>query len=193
MMTLPTVFWMLVLFFGVIGALRGWTKELLASIAAIWAITLIMTLERFFPIFPVLAPGNKAAFIARMVIFLPMVFFGYHIPKSSRFESKTRRESVRDMFLGLVLGLINGYLIISTIWYYLHETGYPFPYILSPEAAGGLCHPNEGVYSKVSMMTRDLFQDTEDILKWALPKLIGWPWIYFLTLAMGVLLIVVFL
>jgi hypothetical protein len=30
------------------------------------------------------------------------------------------------VFLALVIGLVNGYLVAGTIWFYLQEFGYPF-------------------------------------------------------------------
>ncbi len=194
MVTLTTVFWMFLLFFGVIGALRGWAKELLVAIAVVWAITLILTLERFMPIFPQLVPGKeKAYFIARMLVFLPLVFFGYHVPRTGRFEPRTRRENVRDMVLGFVFGLVNGFLIMSTVWYYLDQANYPLGYVLSPAQAADLFHADPEVQNRLAVMLENLYDGQEIILRWALPNVIGWPWIYFLTLAMGVLLIVVFL
>ena len=45
MMSLAIVFWMYVILFSVIGAMRGWAKEILVSFSVILALSFIALLE----------------------------------------------------------------------------------------------------------------------------------------------------
>ncbi len=192
MISLTTVFWMLVLLFGIIGALRGWAKELLTAIATVWGITLIVVLERFLPIFP--KEPSAPFFFWRAVILVFMAFFGYHTPRvAARLAPKTRQEGFRDAALGFVMGLLNGYLILATLWFYLDLAGYPLNSIIPPEATRGLSHTDQAIQERLSAIVRTLPEDVQDILRWALPRLLGWPWIILLALAMGLFLFIVFI
>ena len=72
------------------------------------------------------------------------------------FADKARRERLEDMLLGLFLGAINGYLLVGTLWHYLHATGYPITGILPPEA-----------------------DSVKAMLNYMPPELVGPPYIYF--------------
>jgi hypothetical protein len=66
-----------------------------------------------------------------------LVFFGYQTPKIPRLSESERfiRHLLQDTLLGAVLGAVNGFLVFGTIWYYLHQAGYPFPFVLPPDEA----------------------------------------------------------
>ena len=68
-----------------------------------------------------------------------LVFFGYQTTGITRLAAAARRERVQDFILGIIFGMINGYLIIGTIWSYMDSASYPFfPYIISPTEADPL-------------------------------------------------------
>jgi len=50
MMSIVYVFWMYVILFAVIGAMRGWAKELLVSFSVILALTTNHVLRRYIPL-----------------------------------------------------------------------------------------------------------------------------------------------
>jgi hypothetical protein len=63
-----------------------------------------------------------------------LVFFGYQTPALARLGGEVRREKIQDALLGFFLGAINAYLIIGTLWSYMHLAHYPFEkYILPPQ------------------------------------------------------------
>jgi len=136
MMTLNFAFWTLVVLFAIVGAMRGWAKELLVTFSAILALFFIEIFSRYLP--PVrsfFAPPNDATeFWVQTVILFTMVIFGYQTPNLAKFASpKFARERFSDALLGFFLGAFNGYLIFGSIWYFLIESGYPFPdYITAP-------------------------------------------------------------
>jgi hypothetical protein len=49
MVSLLFVFWMFIILFGVIGANRGWAKELLVVCSVILALAFIVLIERYIP------------------------------------------------------------------------------------------------------------------------------------------------
>ncbi len=50
MVSLTFMFWLFVLLFAIIGATRGWAKEILVTFAVILSIFLITIIEKFAPI-----------------------------------------------------------------------------------------------------------------------------------------------
>lgn len=144
MISLVYVLWLLVILFGVIGALRGWAKELLVTFSGLLALFVINLLEQyagFFPPILLLPAGATAeqlssvrfAFWIRAFIMIVLAYFGYQTSIIQRFVKPERlmREQLQDTLLGLFLGAVNGFLIMGTILSYLHEAGYPFPDIIS--------------------------------------------------------------
>lgn len=134
MISLLTAFYSYLIFFGFIGFFRGWARELLVTFALIVALFLdtvilrILGLEAFF-----LTSDSLVQFSLRAVIFLALAFFGYQSPALSNILSnRSRREKLQDSLLGLVLGLLNGYLFIGTLWHYLAQAGYGIPGITPP-------------------------------------------------------------
>lgn len=137
MIGLNVLFWIFVILFGLIGSMRGWAKELLVSFAVILALFFIKVLEAFVPFIRDTLLFNPGAplFWMRIGILTALVFFGYQSPNIPRLASGNRfaRERLQDTLLGLFLGALNGYLIFGTLWFYLHESGYPFPIIIPPQ------------------------------------------------------------
>ena len=69
------------------------------------------------------------------------------------------------------LGLVNGYFIAGSIWYYMHQAQYPLPYVQPlPDATV-----------------------TANYMKYMPPMLLGIPNIYFAIIAAFVFVIIVFI
>lgn len=139
MVSLVVVFWMYVILFGVIGAMRGWARELLVSFSVILALFIISVLERFVPfVNTTLSSIPATLFWLRVAIVIALVFFGYQTPNIPRLAAQNRfaRERLQDILLGVFLGAFNGYLAVGTIWYYLDAAGYPFPNLIQAPLAG---------------------------------------------------------
>jgi uncharacterized membrane protein required for colicin V production len=180
MMSLTAVFWMYVLFFAVIGGMRGWAKEILVIFAMILALFLDTLLKTYVPGFEVAlsSQGALTRFVVRAVFFVLLAFFGYESPAlSALLASKARREKFQDIMLGAVLGAINGYLIFGTLWYYMHEAGYPVPQVISPA--------DPAIAGAVSV-------DLSAYLRYLPPQLIGVPYIYFAVALAFVFVLIVF-
>ena len=135
MVSLIYIFWMYVILFAVIGAMRGWAKELLVSFSVILAIFILTVMERYLTnIMNKLDPGTRFGF--ESIILVVLVFFGYQSPNIPRLAANNRfaRDRLQDTLLGVFLGGINGYLVFGTFWYFLNAADYPMkPIILKPE------------------------------------------------------------
>lgn len=173
MISLSVVLWVFVVLFGVIGGLRGWAKEILVLFCMVLALFLDIVITQF-------VPGAQAAldelshsaqFSVRALFFLLLAFFGYETPAISlALGAKARRERLEDILLGLVIGLLNGYLLVGTLWYYLDATGYP-----------------------VTGITRPTDSAVLNLLDYMPPELVGIPYIYFAMGLAFVFVLVVFI
>jgi hypothetical protein len=125
---------MYVVLFALIGAMRGWAKEILVTAGVIVALFSVTVIENFIPaISNSLTP--QSSFWVRLGILGMMSFFGYQGPNLRRFIESGRfvRDRFEDFLLGSFLGAVNGYLIFGTAWFYLHEANYPFDWISAPD------------------------------------------------------------
>lgn len=134
MVSLMFLFWMYVILFAIIGAMRGWAKELLVTFAVILGLFIIGVMEKFIPFLNQSVTG-VARFWFRFILMGALVFFGYQGPNISKLASSGRfvRERLQDVLLGIFLGAINGFLIFGILWFYMHEARYPFPFIKPPD------------------------------------------------------------
>lgn len=136
MMPLNVVFWMLVIIFGLVGGFRGWAKEMLVLFSMVLALFLIWVLETYVATFTsVLNPQEGSGqFLIRSTLLLLLAFFGYQSPNLplGALGSKLARERLQDWLLGTVLGMLNGYFIVGSLWYYMHAAGYPWPDLVLP-------------------------------------------------------------
>jgi uncharacterized membrane protein required for colicin V production len=143
MLSLNIAFWMFIIIFAVIGAMRGWAKELLVIIGVIIAVTISYVIEHYVPFIrdAEMFAAPKGMFWLRAVILMVMVFVGYCIPFIPKLSEISRfsMRSLESTLLGLFLGILNGYLIVGTLWFYLDSAAYPFEIVLAPAAgtAGG--------------------------------------------------------
>jgi hypothetical protein len=158
MISILSAFWLFVILFGLIGAMRGWAKELLVIFSVVLSLFLIYVLESFTPyLIPFedvlnnvenFVPGTsflslplpiqdelKIQFWSRAAIVSILAFFGYQTPNLAALQNRARRERIQDVLLGVVLGLGSGFFIMGSLWWYMAAAQYPFsPQIVPPEA-----------------------------------------------------------
>ena len=137
MLSLTAAFWIMVFIFAFVGMMRGWSKEVVVTLSVILA---LFTINQFFPtIFgfigwqetvtpppvppPVPPPDVRRWEFAVMSIFLlALAFFGYQGPalaRSSVGARLTRHDNITDKVLGFLVGALNGWLIVGSIWSFL--------------------------------------------------------------------------
>ena len=132
MISLSVLFYVLIALFVLIGAMRGFGKEIVVCASSILA---LFTIE-------VVIPESSET---RGV---PNAFGSIHCgrcvrlcwlpnPNLRRFAENIRfqRGPFRDMLAGGLMGAINGYMIVSSLWFYLAEANYPFKAITPPDLA----------------------------------------------------------
>jgi len=71
------------------------------------------------------SPAARTAFMYRVVLLSVLAFFGYQTAGLGNFASRTAPVRKQDLVLGAFLGLVNGYLLVGSLWYYLAAYGYP--------------------------------------------------------------------
>ncbi|MCS7283319.1 MAG: CvpA family protein [Anaerolineae bacterium] len=136
MIPLNTFFWLVLLLFAFIGALRGWVRELLVTLAIISAHFLRWLALNIIPFVKDYLHGRSALdhFYIFSTLFVVMAMFGYAGPVMSPYlAGKARREKIQDLLLGFVFGAVNGYLLAGTIWGFMHFAGYNIWGILPPD------------------------------------------------------------
>ncbi|MGV8050631.1 MAG: hypothetical protein AB2L21_09870 [Anaerolineaceae bacterium] len=133
MISLSVLFYMLITIFIVIGAMRGWSKEVVVCASGIFALFII---EMVIPKIAGELTGTRQ-FWVNFIVLCGCAFFGYQTPSFQRFMESGRfeRSGFRDFIMGALMGAVNGYIFISSAWYYLAQAGYPFAQITAPDAA----------------------------------------------------------
>lgn len=175
MVALNVLFWSYVVLFAVIGAARGWAKELLVTASIILSLFIITLMETYFDPIRELTGANY--FWVRAVVVAILVFFGYETPSLRALAGpRFARERFQDVLLGMVLGAVNGYMVFGTLWYYMHDAGYPFPYFT---------RPGEGTPLAGAAL--------EEFISRLPPALLDPPWIYFATALAFLFIVVVFI
>ncbi len=135
MITLNFAFWMMIILFAVIGAMRGWAKELLVTFAVILGLFVIAVIERFAPqnLRQFLLTAGPPQFWIRAGILIVLVFFGYQTPNLPRIsQEQFVREKLSDTLLGFFIGTLNGYLIVGSLLYFMAAAGWPFAPNITP-------------------------------------------------------------
>jgi hypothetical protein len=142
----------MIILFGLIGFLRGWQLEVIATLSLVAAITTLIhfgtqlippTVQATMFIWgtepdPATAADRGAIMIQGVFLSLS-AFAGYHIVSritqnvgSSRFGDKLR-GGFQKGFIGGIFGLINGYLFFGTLWGFLEYIPTPgVGYVLRP-------------------------------------------------------------
>ncbi|MFT5194090.1 MAG: hypothetical protein ACI9EW_003567 [Cellvibrionaceae bacterium] len=143
MISIELVFYLSVLLFGGIGAIRGWQKEVIAMAGLVGSIAFLQyfgySLVRYgAPFITFLSSASEASaarqsFWVQFVFHIVIAFFSYQVIGSIATRAPgTRNERARtgfqNMFIGFVIGVFNGYLLIGALWsfleYQITEAGY---------------------------------------------------------------------
>ncbi len=153
MISLGTVFWLMVAFFSLIGTLRGWTKEIIATSGLVLSLFALnqfggFLISLFGATSDVVDPAlvdvtvRRQQFYILTAVHLMIAFFSYQGPAFAGRALGDRlrvRDSLQDKVLGALVGAVNGYLIVGTLWTFLEFhvglTGYerlldgiPYPF-----------------------------------------------------------------
>ena len=139
----------LIVVFGLIGLVRGFLRELgvttvlLIALFAFdqWGEAAIDYMLQWLGMAGVSftdGSNDSVAKVALYVIILAVAAFVSYHGETLAFEGTLPKGAVGPV-LALVIGLVNGYLLVGTVWFYLHKFGYPLGFVsgsLSPLAQG---------------------------------------------------------
>jgi uncharacterized membrane protein required for colicin V production len=123
-----------VLLFGMMGALRGWTKEILVLFSVIVALAMRLIFTQYVPFVKVFFQRPPVEqFYLYSALIVVMAVAGYAGPAvSGRLAGASARETLQDVMLGFIIGAINGFLIVGSIWYFLDAANYNILGISAP-------------------------------------------------------------
>ena len=123
--------------FAVVGIVRGYPKELGVTTNVLVALLLLTrggeSIQKAFDVLLIRYGDSSLTLDGQygglmhslfyILIFMTIVIISYH-GETLAFEGVPPRGPV-GMALNLMSGLLNGYLIVGTVWYYLHAFNYP--------------------------------------------------------------------
>jgi uncharacterized membrane protein required for colicin V production len=138
MVSLAVLFYMFVFIFALIGAIRGWAKEVTATFSVFLALFVLSVMQSFIPAVDAYLKNSpiESQVTFRMLVLGVIVFVGYQTPNLPAFiqNQHFKRGQMQDVILGFLIGAFNGYMIFGSLWYFIHSGGYPFDYVLAPIA-----------------------------------------------------------
>ena len=194
MIDLFVLFWISIALFAVIGAVRGWSKEVIAMAGLVLSLFAINTFGHLFVriVGGVGIGGNEADFISEMQrqfyilgpVHLIIAFFSYQAVLLVRGRI-TPRETIQERILGFIFGALNGYLIVGTLWSLLE-------YKITPD--GWVRLPPNFPYAFESMVIRPIIDNPgQEMLLTHLPIPFLVPWLPLLVVLIFLFVIVVIL
>jgi uncharacterized membrane protein required for colicin V production len=155
MISIHIVFWLMVIFFAIIGYIRGWQKEV---IAATGLIASIAALHQFgYPVITLLSPvvGTIAQrrpdgllnpfavqqhqFWVQAIFHTVLAFFSFQMvarladmPAAGGRLGPRIRGALEKRVIGAAIGAVNGYLLVGTLWGFLEYALSPIGYVRLP-------------------------------------------------------------
>ncbi len=125
MISLYAAFWITIVFFALVGAMRGWSKEVIAMAGLTLSLFAINTFGSILirllggiggdaPVADIMIQMRRQYWVLGG-IHLIIAFFSYQSVALIR-ARLAPREKVQERLLGLIFGAVNGYLVIGTLW-----------------------------------------------------------------------------
>lgn len=130
MIQLSSLMWAAAIFFAVIGFLRGWNRELIATAGIILATFALFQFDGLLRGSLFLLARVDDVFLFQAIVFSVVVFIAY---QSRAIGERRGARSWQTGLLGALVGFLNGYLIGGAIWYLLDINEYPLaPLVTAP-------------------------------------------------------------
>ena len=138
MVSLSVLFYMFIFIFAMIGAIRGWAKEVIATFSVFLALFIITILQIYVPAVQAFLENSPVSsqVTFEIIVLSIIVFSGYQAPNLPMLVDNQRfiRDRMQDIVLGFIIGGFNGYMIFGSIWYFIHTAGYPYAFVNAPVA-----------------------------------------------------------
>lgn len=159
MISLHIVFYLMILFFALIGYLRGWQREVIALTGLVASIAFLSTFgQEVINLWPsaaitegmvpeAISRANQARFWIQAIIHSAIAFFSYQMV--TRLADQVARGRLGDRvranlekrIVGSLIGATNGYLFVGTLWAFLEYVVTPTGYQQLPPGALYAFHP----------------------------------------------------
>jgi len=138
MISLASLMWATAIFFAFMGALRGWSRELVGTAGIVLGVFAIFQFDALLrgTIFLLMSPDQ--VFGVQLIIFLSIVFLAYR--SQGVVDSDEGRGRIQSGILGIIVGFANGYFVAGSIWYFLDINRYPFPQFVTAPAQGSVTY-----------------------------------------------------
>ncbi len=133
MIQLSAVMMTMAIFFAVIGFLRGWNKELIATAGVILGLFALFQFDSLLRGVLLAGVAQQQVFLVQCILFITVVFFAYQTRALGRGDRQGGRDNLQESILGGIVGFLNGYLIWGSIWYFMDINQYPLaPWVVAP-------------------------------------------------------------
>ncbi len=133
MIQLSAVLLTMAIFFGIIGYLRGWNKELISLAGIILGLFALFQFDNLLRGVLLAGVSRDQVFLVQAAIFLVVVFFAYQTRGMGAGRGPDGRDRLQSSILGGLVGFINGYLIWGSLWYFMDINAYPLaPAVIAP-------------------------------------------------------------
>ncbi len=136
MISLSSLMWTSAVFFALMGALRGWSRELVGTMGIVLAVFGIFQFDSLLRGSLYALLSNEQVFAIQLAAFILIVILAYRSRGIARASSQG--PGLRDGLLGAAVGFVNGYLAAGSIWYFLDMNLYPFSQFVSAPAEGSV-------------------------------------------------------
>jgi hypothetical protein len=131
MIQLSSLMWAFAIFFGIIGFMRGWNKEVIATAGIALASFALFQFDSLLRGTLFTSLPRDQVFLVQAGLFLAIVFTAYRM--RALVGSPRGRRDLQTGVLGTMVGFINGYLIAGSLWYFLDINEYPLaPLVIAP-------------------------------------------------------------
>lgn len=137
MIELYSMMWVIATFAAVLGFLRGWNKEVVVTAGAVLGMFMLFQFDSLLRGVVLSSLPRDQVFFIQAGLFLLVIYASYQT-RVAGFGERERGTGWRDSgfqsgILGGIVGFLNGYLIMGTLWYFLDINEYPLaPTILAP-------------------------------------------------------------
>jgi uncharacterized membrane protein required for colicin V production len=132
-----------IVFFGVMGYLRGFYREFVSLAGIVLGLFILVEFGWLVDFF--LGYGNPTLrFLFNALILIILTFFAYQQAPTTFVPSRYRRgrsgtvklpenEGWQTRSLGALIGGFNGYLVVGSLWYFMDQLQYPlYPLFMMP-------------------------------------------------------------
>jgi len=136
MAPIESFFFIIVGLFALISIVRGYARELVNTGIIIFLVFFVTSFEMYgdsalgssheliFGVDPFPSLGNMLRCLGIQLAFIAIIFASY-AGRTWNFEGIEIPAPLGSL-ISLLIGLLNGYLVGGTLWYYLHKFGYPY-------------------------------------------------------------------